>query len=189
MKNIMKSLVIILAAVSVSGGATYSFFSATDSIDGNTISTATVEIDAKGEAGQGVMAKPIATSNLVPGQYTEWARGAVWNKSTVPVRLYMYADNLQGSACPLTNLTMTTGYAGGNERERTVYEGKLTDIAGSVERVELTGNPPFATVPANWTQVVQQRAQLDDEADNGAQNQECTWDEIFVAESVAPTDN
>lgn len=77
------------------GWRTYSFFSATDSIDGNTISTATVEIDAKGEAGQGVMAKPIATSNLVPGQYTEWARGAVWNKSTVPVRLYMYADNLQ----------------------------------------------------------------------------------------------
>lgn len=56
--------------------------------------------------------------------------------------------------------------------------------------MELTGNPPFATVPANWTQVVQQRAQLDDEADNGAQNQECTWDEIFVAErTCSRTDN
>lgn len=189
MKSVMKSLVIILAAVSVSGGATYSFFSATDSIEGNTISTATVEIDAKGEAGQGVMAKPIATSNLVPGQYTDWARGAIWNKSTVPVRLYMYTDNLQGAACALTNLVVTTGNAGGNERERTVYEGKLMDVAGSAERVELTGSVPFATVPDNWTQVVQQRAQLDESADNGSQNQECTWDEIFVAESVAPEDN
>lgn len=189
MSNIAKSLVIILAAVSVSGGATYSFFSATDSIEGNTISTATVEIDAKGESGQGVMAKPIATSNLVPGQWTDWARGAVWNKSTVPVRLYLFVDNLQGAACSLTNLKVTTGFAGGDERARIVYEGNLTDLAGSVKRVEVTGNPPFETVPANWTQVVQQRAQLDESADNGAQNQSCVWDEIFVAESVAPEDN
>lgn len=186
MGSIMKSLVIILAAILVSGGATYSFFSATDSIGGNTISTATVEIDAKGESGQGVIAKPIATNNLVPGQWTEWARGAVWNKSTVPVRLYMFVDDLQGAVCSLTNLTVTTGHAGGDERARTVYEGKLTDLAGSAKRVEVTGNPPFATIPATWTQVVQQKAQLDDAADNGAQNQSCTWDEIFVAESVAP---
>lgn len=189
MSNVVKSLVIILAAVSISGGATYSFFSATDSIEGNTISTATVEIDAKGESREGVMAKPLSTSNLVPGMYTEWARGAVWNKSSVPVRLYLYVDNLEGSACPLTNLTVTTGHAGGDERAREVYRGALMGIAGSVERVEVTGNPPFETVPADWTQVVQQRAQLDESADNGVQNQSCTWDEIFVAESVAPEDN
>lgn len=188
MGNIMKSLVIIVAAVSVAGGATYSFFSATDSIDGNTISTATVEIDAKGESGQGVMAKPIATNNLVPGQWTDWARGAIWNKSTVPVRLYMYVDDLQGAACPLTNLKVTTGFAGGDERARIVYEGKLNDLAGSMKRVEVTGNPPFATIPSTWTQVVQQKAQLDNAADNGAQNQSCTWNEVFVAESVAPTE-
>ncbi len=186
MGSIVKSLAILLAAIAVTGGATYSFFSATDSIGGNTISTATVKIDAKGESGQGVMAKPVSTANLVPGEWSDWARGAVFNQSTVPVRLYMYVDNLQGAVCPLTNLTMTTGYAGGNERERMVYDAKLIDLAGSAKRVEVTGNPPFPEVPAGWTQVVQQRAQLDGSADNNAQNQSCTWDEVFVAESVTP---
>ncbi len=188
MGNLVRSLVILFAAVSVSGGATYSFFSATDSIDGNTISTATVSIDAKGESSDGVMAKPLATSNLVPGGWSAWARGIVRNKSTVPVQLFLYVDDLDGSVCPLTNLRVTTGPIGGNERERTVYDGNLLDIAGSEKRIEVTGKIPFDEIAADGTQVIQQRAQLDESADNGAQHEECVWNEVFVAQSIAPSD-
>lgn len=190
MGNIIKSFVIILAAASVSGGATYSFFSASDTVSGNTISTAEIKLDAKGESSETTLAKPISAENLVPGQYTPWARGAIHNQSLVPVRFYLYIDNLDGAVCPLTNLTITTGHAGSDtsERARTIFQGSILEIAGSANRIELTGTPPFQTVGANITQVIQQRAQLDESADNGSQDQECIWDEVFIAESVAPED-
>lgn len=188
MRNIVQSLVIIFAVLAVTGGATYSFFSASDSVTGNTISTATLSFDVEGQSSTGAIAKPIVATDLFPGAFTSWARAALINNSVMPVKLYMYVDNLDGSACPLINLVVTTGVSGDDttERARTVYSGNIFDIAGDAERVEVTGTPPGVTLAGNSTQHVQQRAQLDPSAGNGTQNQGCTWDEFFVAESVAP---
>lgn len=188
MFSIIRSLVVITAVLAASGGATYSYFSASDSIFGNTISTAVVEFDVEGESSTGALAKPLVASDLVPGQFTPWARAALKNESVFPVRIYMYVDNLGGSLCPLTNLTVTTGESGSDasERSRVVYSGNILDMAGGAERVEVTGVPPGATLAGDATQHIQQRAQLDESAGNGAQDQKCTWEEFFVAESVAP---
>lgn len=189
MFGILKSVFVIVALASVVGGATYSFFSATDTVSGNTISTATLEFNVEGVAGEeGTLAKPLLAESLVPGGFTPWARAALQNESDVPVRIRMYVDHLDGSVCPLTNLVVTTGVSGtdSSERSRIVYEGPILDIAGEAEAIEVTGIPPDEALPAHTTQHVQQRAQLDESADNGAQGKECVWDEIFIAESVVP---
>ncbi|HAV11559.1 MAG TPA: hypothetical protein DCX32_03370 [Candidatus Moranbacteria bacterium] len=187
MKNILKSFSIIVAIAAVAGGITYAIFSDTDTITGNTVGTATVELDAKGEAASGIVSKPIVATNLVPGEYTDDFRGALHNQSTVDVKLYMYLDNVVGDACDKINLTMTTGHAGGDEYARTILNNvALSSIDTPAERVEITGVPPFETAGPNITQVVRERAQLDPSADNTYQNKTCTWDEVFVAESIAP---
>lgn len=175
-----------MVAASVVSGATYAVFSATDSIDDNTITTATITFDAKGEANATTLAKPLNASGLLPGEFTDWARGALYNQSAVPVRFYMYVDNLDGAACPLINLRVTTGHAGSDagERARDVFNDPLLDLAGAANRIQVTGAPPFATAGPNITQVIQQRAQLDESAGNGSQGQSCTWDEIFIAEGT-----
>ena len=189
MKKILLSLLTIVAVGASVSAATQAIFSDTGEIAGNTISTARVNIDIRGLA-SGEIPKPFDVVGLVPGQWTDWARAEIYNESdSTTVKYYMYVDNVTGGACAKTNLRVTTGHAGSdvNERARDVYNGLINALAGVGNRVEVTGSPPFATVLPNWTQVIQQRAQLDDSAGNAYQNTSCTWDEIFVAESVNPT--
>jgi len=188
MKKIITSLIIILALGVAVTAATQAVFSDTGTIAGNTVSTATVDIDAMGESRGGIVEKPIVATGLVPGEYTDWARGVVFNKSgSTNVRVWMYVNNLTGD-CGKTNLRITTGHAsngGIGERQYDVYNGALSGLQGSVNRQEVTGyifNSPN-WLPANNSAVLQQQAQLDPSAGNGYQDTTCTWDEVFVAET------
>ncbi|HBP01309.1 MAG: hypothetical protein UY41_C0046G0014 [Candidatus Moranbacteria bacterium GW2011_GWE1_49_15] len=192
MKNIFKSLFVIVAVAAVAGGATYAIFSDTSSFAGNTISTATVDIDARNEP-SGLLPKPLNVSGIVPGEFTDWARGIVFNTAnSTDIRLFMYVTNVTGAACNKTNLEVYTGNADpgntDNERDFQLYNGVISGLAGVGNRVEITGpeagkvyNP---TMPTNHSAVIQQRAQLDPSAGNSYQNTSCTWDEIFVAETI-----
>lgn len=182
---IIRSLVVILTVGSIATGGTYSFFSATDTVAGNTITTATIAFSAEGEANETTLAKPISATNLFPGGYSPWARAALQNDSLFPLRYYMYVTNVSGGACADVNLIVATGNEGSDESERTanVYLGKLLDLVGSENRELVSNIPPFDPAPAGSTQIIQQRAQLDASADNDVQNENCSWDEVFVAES------
>lgn len=186
MRKIALSVLTIAAlAIAVTGG-TFAVFSDTGEIAGNTISTAKVNIDIRA-LNSGKISKPLNVTGLVPGQWTKWGRAEIYNESdSTTVKYYMYVKNVSGAACNKVNLRVTTGYAGGDERARDVYNGTLTGLQGTGNRKELTGNPPFETVLPNWTQVIQQTAQLDSSAGNSYQNTSCTWDEVFVAENVDP---
>ncbi len=187
MIKIIKSLVLVVAALAVVGGGTRSFFSDTDSFDNNTISTATVKIDARNEP-QGRLSKPLNVSGLVPGQWTDYARGIVFNEAnSTNVKLYMYVTNISGVACGKTNLEVWTGHAGNgadSERGWNLFKSNIYDFNGPSKRVEITGKVFNPTIGPNNSAVIQQRAQLDSSADNDYQNKSCTWDEIFVAETV-----
>jgi hypothetical protein len=164
-------------------GATRAIFSDTEAIEGNTVSTATIDIDLRALS-SGIIPKPLNVNGLLPGNYTDWARAEIFNTSeSSEARLYAYIDDLEGSACPDINLIMTTGNAGSNEMEFSVYDGPLTSLVGPGNRQEITGYV-FPTLMPNITSVIQQRAQLDPEADNEAQGESCTWTEYFVAETV-----
>jgi len=173
----------IVAAVSVVAGATVAgVFSSQDEIEGNTIATGSVNLVVHNFSEN----KPINTSLLVPGEWTPWGRAEAYNTGNVPVQVYMYVDNVEGVVCGKTNLELRTGWAGGDEKVREIYNGPLMDLVGPENREEITGNPPFDQLNPNWSQVVWQRAQLDDSADSGDQGEVCSWREVFVAENVAP---
>lgn len=185
MRNIIRSLVIVVAVAAVASVASYATFSAQDTIDGNVVTTGTVTLVAHNFSGN----KPIGTTieKLSPGQWTADGRAELYNTGSLPVKLYMYVQNLNGSACSKTRLEVKTGYAGGDEAIRTVYSGLLANVDSYAERRQVTGDPPFLTLLPNWSQVIHQRAQLDSSADNSYQNTSCSWDEVFVAESVVPS--
>lgn len=189
MRRIALSLVTILAAVVMVAGSTKAVFSDTDSFVGNTISTATVNIDARDEP-MGLLHKPLIVSGLVPNQWSGYARGIVYNESnSTNVRAYMYLANISGAACDKVNLQVWTGHAASgapSERGWVLMNGPLANYLGPVNRVEVTNHVFVAPnyLPANTSAVIQQRAQLDPSADNTYQNKSCMWDEVFVAESI-----
>lgn len=163
--------------------ATRAVFSTSDNIPGNTISTARVSLDAHNFSGN----KPIGSivEKLVPGQWTQEGRAELYNTGDAALRVYMHVEDVAGEACDKVNLKVFTGWAGGDEHVRTVYDYNINWLL--TNRVEVTGDPPFATLLPNWSQVIWQKAQLDSSADNGYQGKSCTWNEVFYAESVAPT--
>ena len=185
MKQVILSLVTILSVAGMVAGATTAVFSDTHSILGNTVGTAKVVFDIRA-LNSGQISKPLNVTGLVPTQWTGWGRAELYNHSdSTAVRMYMHVDNVTGAACDKINLQVTTGHAGSDagERARDVHNAALLNIQGAGNRVEVTGIPPFATIGPNWTQVIQQRAQLDTSADDTYQNKTCTWDEVFVAET------
>lgn len=187
MRRITVSIVIILALIVSVGGATLAVFTQSRSILGNTVSTARIDMDLRALS-SGQIVKPINVSGLVPGSWTGWGRAEIYNTAlSTPIKVYFYVDNVVGDACSKINFRLTTGHAGSDAGERgiDVYNGLISGVTGSGQRVEITGagkifNP---TLPVNTTAVIQQRAQLDSSADNTYQNTTCTWDEIFIAET------
>jgi predicted ribosomally synthesized peptide with SipW-like signal peptide len=187
MRKILMSLVTIFAAVAVVAGATRAVFSASANIPGNVVTAGTLTLQANPTGGTN---KPIGTTveKLVPGAWTAEGRAGLYNTGNVSARLYMYVDNVIGGACPKVNLNVDTGPANNpsyvGEHARNVLYENLANITGPGNRREVTGNPPFATLLPNWTQVIWQKAQLDSSASNSYQGLGCSWTEYFVAESL-----
>lgn len=181
MRKVVFSLFMAVMAGLLTIGATQAVFSDTGYIVGNTIASGSVDLTVHNFSGN----KPINSKLLAPGEFTEWGRAELFNTGSLPVRVYMYVDELAGNACGFTNLQVATGHAGGNETERNIYNGALSGLEGEGKRVEVTGNPPFGVLNPNITQVIQQRAQLDPQADNSAQGESCAWREVFVAENIS----
>ncbi len=182
MKKILLSLVTLFAVGAMTAGASQAVFSASADIPNNVVTAGTVTLVAHNFTEN----KPIGKipSSLTPGAWTPEGRAELYNTGTVPVHLYMYVDNVTGDACAKTNLAVYTGYAGGDEHARTVLYNSLTNLTGSANRVQVTGNPPFATLGPNITQVIWQKAQLDSSANDWYQGKGCQWTEYFVAESL-----
>lgn len=167
-------------------------FDETERINDNTIAFGGdgVDIDLRGLT-SGPMDKPIYAEDLMPGEWTDWARAVVYNtQESDNVRVFFYVEDLQGD-CGMTNFELWTGYAlsdySPDERDFLLYEGPLTGISGTENRVEITG-PVYEYLEPNISAVVHQRAGLDVEAGNEFIGTYCEWDEVFVAESVPVVD-
>lgn len=183
MKRLFTSLMVVSALLTSMTAGSLAVFSESESILGNSIATGVVDIDLRALS-SGEIEKPISADHLVPGDWTDWARAEVYNTAgSEEVRVYFYVENRSGE-CGKTNLELYTGYAGGDEMAFELYSGYLSGVAGPANRVEVTG-PVWTTLEPNITAVVHQRAGLDESAGNGYMGTTCTWDEVFVAETVA----
>ena len=83
MKKI-KLIILFLAIVIVSTGATYAYFTKTKKVLGNRITAGTLDISI--EKSQGYHTIPVDISGMMPGD-TEWVAFTVRNKSTVGINL------------------------------------------------------------------------------------------------------
>lgn len=193
MKKILLSGGLIVAVAAVALGATYAAWSASTTIEKNTITTATLSLGKNG-----LIEKPIEgadAQNLLPGDYTNWGRAGIHNTSSVPLKLFLkvHITGNPNNVCDVTNLELWTGHAETpasqpNESDRQISDGSWTIAAlAAGDPVELTGNPPFAELQANWTQVFWQRAQLDADANNSYQGGACEWTEEFIGETIPST--
>ena len=176
MKKIIISAFTIFVAVAAVAGATAAVFSDTENIDGNTIGAADVEISLV--KGLGTLHKPIAASDLVPGETSEWYNIDVVNDGTVESNVFMHGEGFAGTGgiCANTNLLVQANSGSG------WYDKYDEPLMNTDTPIQLK----VAPLAVNGTLNVRQRVQLDEDAPNSAQGQTCTWDEVFTAENVAP---
>lgn len=193
MKKTLLSLAVILAVATAVVGGTYAVWSATTTIEGNTISTANVSLSQTGN-----IRKPITGYNMTPGDYTDTAKTGIFNQGSVPLKIYMETANLSdsssGGICDHTLLSLYTGHANGEPTVdgdgRIIPTGEAERYIGTMSvldwmtGMELTGYPPFTQLNDNTTQVIWQQAQLDPDAPQSIQNQTCSWDEVFIGETL-----
>lgn len=71
MKNIIKSLLIIVAIAAIAGGATYAYFMSQASVTNNTFSTGTLEIQLRNANATGHAITGFTTPNMKPGDCIE----------------------------------------------------------------------------------------------------------------------
>lgn len=201
MKKIIFSVSTLAFVGMLVAGGTYATWSATTTVEGNTVSTAHLKLSLQQT---GVLDKPLKGVNMFPGEYTDPGRIGLFNDSSIAMETYMYTDNLSdggsaGGICDHTLLSLYTGHANGhpsvdsngkiidgqnNEAQRHIATKSVTEWMGAGNRVNLTGVPPFDELDPNDTQIIWQQAQLDPNAPESMQGKTCTWDEIFVGEAA-----
>lgn len=205
-KKVLLAGSVIVAVAAAALGATYAAWQAAATIDGNTVSTATMSITAVGAQGgaPNTVAKPVDEEDVLPGFISfpapeNVARGLVTNNSSVALDLYMYFDNIVGDACDATKIawqssqpnstTILGGYAIGSEPTVAGLIGDMSDpdlgelslvgaYAGVGNAVKIADDSYFV----NGAQVaLRQISAFASDASYPDHAGSCTWDEIFVA--------
>lgn len=100
MKNIIKSLLVVVAVATIAGTATYSYFSDTETSAGNTFSAGTLDLEIQQSA-----TVPLNLTNMKPGDSAPFIRFFPTNKGTLPGILsfktdYIEADGVQPAEFP-----------------------------------------------------------------------------------------
>lgn len=107
MKNIIKSLVVVIAVAAVAGVATWAYFSSQATVTGNTYSTGTLEIRVNGEPSiAGFTAENMAPGDCKAGEFTVMNYGAPWfgGPSTLTAEeLVISTNNFGGDTSGLCN--------------------------------------------------------------------------------------
>lgn len=186
MKNIIKSLVIVMAVAAVASVATYAVFTATANIPGNSVATGTLTLAINHTAG-----KPYAVTNMYPGQVTNWEWMDVINTGTLFADYSFYLDS--ATASPdwnlWNNLKIELRSAGNASTEigrctatdsSPLYDGPVGNIYGFGNKI-LTKTH----LNAGWAQRICQRVYLDSSVGNEAQGRSTGFTEVMYSEQSA----
>lgn len=173
MKKISISIVTILAVVSMVTGATQSVFSSSDSMDGNTVTTARLSIDAIFRIN-----KPLGDIELLPNQWGDPGTVDLYNDGNSPQRQWMHITNISGNLCNYVKLKVGYSTVGWNVFSHTYGTYTLSQLKGASNARLVGRSDPVAG--NNTTRLVQQ-AYVVASTPNTLQNSTCTWDEVFTA--------
>lgn len=206
-KKVLLAGSVIMAVAVIILGATYAAWQAQDTIDGNTVSTATLSITATGTAMYGAVAKPIEADNVLPGWESDPVeRAEITNNSTTELDLWFYVENLTPApgtpgACDAIALAWRAstpgdgsnymgygdGYEGTQVGEIDDHSGVDTD-SGEFSMVENYLGAANAVKIAEGSNgfgegeviAMRQIAGFVTDADYDDHSGTCTWNEVFV---------
>ena len=209
-KKVLLAASVIVAVAAIALGATYAAWQASDNIDGNTVSTATLSITAEGVQGgaESTYEKPVFEEEVLPGfinfqadNSDQIARGIVTNDSSVALDLYMYFELTGGNpgACEATQIAWQSsqpnsvnvlgGYAIGAEPNAatTIAAADAASTNGGLSTVTNYAGIANAVKIADDSYfapdaevAVRQIAAFATDADYPDHSGSCTWNEVFV---------
>ena len=193
MKNILKSLIIILAVAAAATGSTSAYFTDTAKIENNQIQTGTIKLKI-----DELVNKPVVIDNMAPGESTSGSF-AIKNDGTLPQEQFFYLENLVPDDTTLEdNLfievkRLKVGLYDCEESEYSlIYSGKLSGIVGESNAQKISDNSSIATsstiddevdnIDAGlWGGKMCQKISLPQDAPDESQGKSLTFDEIVKA--------
>lgn len=190
MRSILLSLVTILFVGGMLTGATHAVFSAQDTLPNNSVGSANLSLGLSHSAG-----KPLAVSNLLPGETRGWEYVDVKNNSGVPLNYFFYLDTattlsdwnlwnvLKIEVRVTPDLQSVPSVACENANATYVYQpGYVGGVYGVDKKQTVQTN-----VADQATVRICQRISLDSSVGNEAQGRTHTFTEVFVGEQyIAP---
>lgn len=117
--------------------------------------------------------KPINSTDMIPGQWSDYGKLKVTNSLASEADFYMYVSHTDGNICPdvVINLEVAESAEGAWTE---VYTGDLEEIRGNNDRVLLNiGDISSDNI------FVRQRIQFKDSANKNKAGKQCLWNEVF----------
>jgi hypothetical protein len=183
------SVLAILAISAFSLVSASGLWSVTQTVAGNTVQAGTISLQLNSKVN-----KPLADTaiiggvgGLLPGESTATGQVELYNNGSREQKQFLHLENVTGGLCGDITLTVGRSWTGNTLAfDENVGTFSLAAITGSGNRIEVGRDFGSGYVPANFTTVLVQKANLSATADQANMGQSCTWDEVFTAEQVAP---
>ncbi len=117
--------------------------------------------------------KPIDSSDMIPGQWSEYGKLKVTNDIVPSSDFYMYISHTDGNICP--DLIISLEVAEDEQSEWVeVYTGDLEEIRGNNDSILLRmGDSGTESI------FVRQRVQFKESANKNKAGKQCLWNEVF----------
>jgi len=187
MKNIIKSLVVVVAVAAVASIATYAIFTSTASVTGNSVATGTLKISIN-KAGN----KPVSIANMKPGDTGAWGWMDVINVGSLPAYYFFYVDNPvgtpDGNLWDVLKIELRNSGSGATDIDRcnngnVMYDNLVKNLYGMANKINTTdfAYGSGSQMPAGWSQRICQRVYLTSDVDNSVQGRTLTFDEVMYA--------
>jgi hypothetical protein len=178
MKKILLSLLVVASVFASVVAGTQAVFSASASLPGNSVASATLNLRINHSAG-----KTWAVTNMKPGDVQAWEYMDVTNMGSIPATFYFYLDNATGS--PDWNLwsNLKVELRNGTSTGAVIYDGPVSGVYSSALKINTTdfAYGTGSQMPAGSSQRIYQRVYLPSSVGDEAQGRSTTFDEVMYA--------
>jgi predicted ribosomally synthesized peptide with SipW-like signal peptide len=185
MKNIVRSLMIVVAVAAAAGGATWSYFTDQAIVAGNTFSSGKLDFTLNGDMTE---SQNVNLAQMIPGDWSGAYKMKVYNKnapdSTINMK-YRFTDRFVSQSVSgfydKLNVKVVHGHCDGSKEGEVnptyTWEGKLADL----EYVSTENSIGNGIVEPNITHCFALYFQLDESAGNSLQGGNAVADIVVDA--------
>lgn len=145
MKSIIKSLLIIVAVAAVAGGATYAYFTHTETVTGNTFSTGSLSFNLR-KTNTDTINLPFKFDGMTPGKCADGQLNVFNHSDSITMKYRFYFAPTGGSPIPYDKITVDAykcdHYDSGSHCASwtLVKSGLLKNLDGSADHIVSPAN-------------------------------------------------